>query len=111
MKNLNHKKLNENLANDESKDESIDRLTSQLSKEKNDRDEDRFIFIVISIIFINFYIFSNVENWAGAIIIGVLELTILIILARRYGIGEVWAIIQQILNWNKADESKNDDLQ
>lgn len=33
--------------------------------------------------------FSNIENWAGALVIGIIELVGLAVLARKWGVEEV----------------------
>ena len=91
----------------DSKDEIIDQLEEELQRVKDRRDEDRFLFLLFVLIGFNVGIFMLVQNWAGALVIGVLEIVGLIILARRFGIQEVWTITQKVLNWNKANESKD----
>jgi len=79
-------------------DQQVEDLQKELDAERDSRREDRFIFIVIAIILLDVVFFSVLNNFGGPIALIVLELLILIPVARRMGMEEIAKLMDQILN-------------
>lgn len=90
------------------KDEQIERLQSLLDDERDARLEERFIYIVILVIIFDIVFFSIMQNFGGPLALLMLELLILIPIARRMGMEEIATMIDGVLN-RVAGHSKNRD--
>lgn len=84
----------------------IQELQEEVQREKDGRLEDRFVFIIVSIFFLDVMLFSVMPSFGGPIALLVLELLILIPLAKRMGMQEVAQILNRLLDRvaNKSDE-------
>jgi hypothetical protein len=89
---------NSTVAFDEKTSEQVSILTRNYETERNDRKEERFIWILILIIIIDFEFFTIMQNVAGPIIIGLIELILILILAERCGIDRVLPLIDKVLS-------------
>lgn len=89
------------------KDKQIEILQTQLEDERDKRKEDRFIFIFIIIILLDVVFFSVQENFAGPIALVLLELLILIPLARKLGVEEAAQIMDRIIGRIAASLTKS----
>ena len=78
-------------------DKQIQELEDALEKAKDRIKEERFIWIIIFIILFDVVFFSNMESFFGALVIFILELLILIPLARRMGMEELAGILDRVL--------------
>lgn len=89
-------------------DQQIAELQEQLTAERDGRREDRFVGIVLLAILLDIVFFS-VISFGGALAILVLELLILIPLAKRMGMQEIALIISGVLERlaGKAGEKNN----
>jgi len=45
--------------------------------------EERFIWTVVVVVLFDAYVFTQMQNWAGALVIGVIELVAIIVLAKK----------------------------
>lgn len=79
------------------KDEQIADLQRDLDSERDARREDRFLFLVILILFFNIMIFTVMPNLGGPLAVLILELIILIPIARRMGIQESAKILDRAI--------------
>lgn len=80
------------------KDDQIERLQKKLDYERDARREERFIFIVVLVILLDVVFFSIMPSFGGPIALLILELLILIPLAKRMGMEEIAAILDRVLN-------------
>lgn len=78
-------------------DRQIEELQENLAAEKDARREERFFFILLSIILFNLAIMANVTNWAVPITITILELFLLLLIARRLGLEEVSTLFSRLI--------------
>lgn len=78
-------------------DVQIAELQERLTQEKDGRREDRFIGIVLLAVLLD-VVFFSVISWGGGLAITVLELIILIPLAKRMGMEEVGQLISSVLH-------------
>ena len=79
-------------------EKQIQELQTELARERDWRKEDRFVGIVLLTILLNVVFFSVLPTFGGPIAILLLELLILIPLARRMGMAEIVQIINSVLN-------------
>jgi len=80
------------------KDDQIERLQRQLNDERDARLEERFIYIVILVILLDVVFFSIMQNFGGPLALLILELLILIPVARRMGMEEIATMLDGVLN-------------
>jgi len=79
-------------------DEALAALQNEIQDIKNDRNEERFLLVTIIIVLVDALIFAHMENWAGAIVIGVIEIFAIAVLARRWRIEEIPQILSKFLD-------------
>lgn len=94
------------LIDDDSNDgAAIDDLSNQLERERDARKEERFLLVVALIVVSDAFMFSSMENWAGALVIGVIELVGLAVMARKWGVQEVSQFLAMFFQ-RMADHSR-----
>jgi len=87
------------VSNEPSKQEKqIDELQEQLAEEKDARKEERFVFIVLLIMLLDVVFFTVMPTFGGPIALLILELLILIPLARRMGMEEMAKLLNRVLD-------------
>ena len=89
-------------------DKQIERLQKLLTSEQDGRREDRFVGLVLLILLLD-VVFFTVVSFGGALALLVLELLILVPLARRMGMEEIAQIISSVLHRlaGKASDHKD----
>lgn len=92
------------------KDQQIQELSEQLAQERDGRREDRFVGIVLLVLLLDVVFFSLMPSFGGPLALLVLELLILIPLAKRMGMEEVAQIISGVLQRlaGKASDKTDD---
>lgn len=80
------------------KDDQIERLQTQLNDERDARLEERFVCIVVLVILLDIVFFSIMQNFGGPIALLILELLILIPIARRMGMEEIATMLDRVLD-------------
>lgn len=65
---------------------------------KDARREERIGWIVVSVILFDCLFLLSAENWSGPIVIGVLEIGMLAVAAKRLGVEEFHALFMGALN-------------
>lgn len=80
------------------KDQQIQELQDQLAYEKDARQEERFVSIVVLIIVFDIVFFSVMPSFGGPLALVLLEVLVLIPLARRMGIQEIVQILSRVLD-------------
>ena len=78
-------------------EQQIQELQDDLAAEKDARREERFLFIVVSVILLNVVFFTVIPTLTGPLGLVVLELLVLVPLARRMGMDEVVRIINSVI--------------
>lgn len=78
--------------------EKIASLEAQLSEEKDRRLEDRFIGLVVFIIFFDIAVLHGSTNLLLPVVVLILELVILLLLAKRMGSEDMARLIDRILH-------------
>ena len=79
-------------------DEALDQLQQQLEAQKIERSEERFVWIMITVILVDVLWFRNASNPTVPVIVLVLELVLLLVLAKRMGVPELMLIFERIIN-------------
>ena len=97
----NYSLYNKLLSGKGSKDDQIADLQILLINEKEQRDVERFCWMLGVIILLDIIFVVSVDGWATFSIafIFVLELALLIILARKWGVEGFTGIIDKYMDW------------
>lgn len=88
----------EYLLENAAQNQQIEELQKTLSKEKDSRKEERFFYFLSLIILLDIIFFTFLPSWPGPIILLILQLLVLIPLARRMGLDEVIKLWDQLLD-------------
>lgn len=93
------------------RDEQIQELQEALTDERDARREDRFIFIAVVVLLLDIMLFTVMPNFGGPFAILILQLLILIPLAKRMGMQEVAQLLDRALSRmaGKASDKLGDD--
>lgn len=78
-------------------DKQIEELQTQLTHERDGRREDRFVGLVCLVILLDVVFFSVLPTFGGPLALLVLELLVLIPLARRMGMEEIAQILNSVI--------------
>lgn len=78
-------------------DEAIANLTEQLVDLKKKRYEERFAWILGFLILIDLWLFPSMETWGAPVSILVLEVVLLLLLGRKWGIPDIGNLVDMIL--------------
>lgn len=70
----------------------------ELATIKDARNEERVGWIVISVILFDCALFLNAQNAAAPVVIGVLEIAMLALLAKRLGVEEFYALFSKVMH-------------
>ena len=85
------------------RDDKIAALEASLGREENRHYEERFVWILVVIVLFDALIFRAIQNWAGAIVIGIIELIGIVILADRCKVDTVAPLIDRLTGFvNRA---------
>jgi hypothetical protein len=74
----------------------VAQLEEKLETEKNARLEERFGWILASVIVFDVFAFYLMSTWTAPLIIGIFQLLGLTVLANRLGIDEVLPILDKL---------------
>ncbi len=77
---------------------ALAKLEEKIQKLEDDRIEERFLWILMLLIVIDFALLPAIKNWGSAMVIGILEIVFVIILARKFQIDEIEKIFDKILD-------------
>lgn len=80
------------------KDEALAALGDKSAQQEDQRKEERFLFVLVIIVMFDAIVFTHMESWSGAIVIGVIELFGLMVFARHCGIEEVQSLLDKVLH-------------
>lgn len=79
-------------------DDALAALQNEIQDLQNDRNEERFLLVVVIVVLIDALIFAHMDNWAGALVIGVIEIFAIAVMARKWRIEEVPQILSKFLD-------------
>jgi hypothetical protein len=89
------------------RDQQVEELQEQLTQEQDARKEDRFVFIVVTVLLLDVCFFTVMPTFGGPLALLVLELLILIPLAKRMGMQEIAQILSRVLHRMAGKASDN----
>ena len=75
----------------------IQELENSLEREKHRRREERFVWILISVILLNIFVFISMQSFLGPLVIGIFEAVALLLVARKMGLEEVVIFIDRLI--------------
>lgn len=78
-------------------DTLIEELQRALAREKDARLEERFVFLVVGVLLFDIVFFTVMPTFGGPLALLILELLILIPLARRMGMEEIAQVVSRII--------------
>lgn len=78
------------------KDEDIEALQNQVQSLTDRLNEERFAWSLIIIIIFDAFIFTSANNWGAPIALVIVELILIVILAKRFGVEEVAAFLYRL---------------
>ncbi|MDL4864690.1 hypothetical protein NPJ88_020380 [Halomonas elongata] len=78
--------------------QAVEDLSERLQAEQDARKEERFMFVLAGLVFLNIHTFASSSTWTTPIVIGLLQLIGLAIYARRCGVEEVEKLIDKFLS-------------
>tara|TARA_R110000772_G_scaffold60429_2_gene136512 strand:+ start:2681 stop:3046 length:366 start_codon:yes stop_codon:yes gene_type:complete len=70
----------------------------EIGEIRDARREERIGWIVVTVILFDCLFLLNAENWSGPIVIGILEIGILAVAAKRLGVEEFYALFVGVMN-------------
>lgn len=79
-------------------DSQVSELQEQLAHEKDARQQERFIFIVVAVLLLDVVFFAILPTFGGPLALLLLELLILIPLAKRMGMEEIAELLSRLLD-------------
>lgn len=85
-------------SNPSKQEQQIQELQDDLAAEKDARQEDRFFFMIVVVILFDIVFFTLMPTFGGPLALLVLQLLILIPLARRMGMEEIAGILNGVIN-------------
>jgi hypothetical protein len=73
-------------------------LGDDIEKSLDNRGEERFVWIVVCIILFDCLVFMNMENWTGPLVIGIIELVLIIALAKKLRVEEIAKLLTRFMD-------------
>lgn len=80
----------------DTKDEILAELEGKIEDLSNKLHEERFVWILVSVVLIDMYVFSQMQNWSGPVVLGVFQLIGIVILADRCKVDTVAPLIDKL---------------
>jgi hypothetical protein len=81
----------------DSKDKDIEALQERVQHLTDRLDEERFAWFVLIMLLVDLWIFPNMSTWGAPIGILLLELILIVILAKRFGVEEVPLFLYRVV--------------
>ena len=79
------------------RDKQVEELQQALAHERDARKEERFFYVIILVALLDIVFFSVMPSFGGPLALLILELLILLPLAKRMGMEEVAQIMDRVL--------------
>jgi hypothetical protein len=93
--------FNKRILDSEDQSEAIEKDIEFLQKEnqnlREEKNTERFCWMLSLIIMFDCWAFSSFENWGNSIVIGLLEIILLFITSRKLGITDITLITDKIV--------------
>ena len=90
-----------------------DGALEQLSEQAEDRAwkirAERFCWITLTISLVDMDVFTHMSTWAGPICVFAIQLGVIVVLARHYGIREIILVIDRVVaGWGARAKERNE---
>lgn len=72
----------------------------EIEKLKDSAREERFCWIVVCMILFDCFAFVSFKDWGASLSILILEILLLLVMARKHGVEDLIAIIDKIANFH-----------
>ena len=95
-------------ASPDPKDETIAALEIEIQGMRNKHYEERFVWALVCIGLADTFIFTHMQNWAGALVIGGIELIAVAVLAARYEVDVVAPLIDKLIGFTRKANKVED---
>ena len=73
-------------------------LGDDVERAIDNRSEERFIWIVVCIILFDCLIFMHMESWSGPLVIGIIELVLIIALAKKLQVDQIAGLLTRFMD-------------
>lgn len=73
-------------------------LGDDVENAADNRGEERFIWIVICLVLFDCIVFMNMESWSGPIVIGIIQLVLIIALAKKMRVEEIAKLLTRFMD-------------
>lgn len=92
---------------EESKDRLIASLQEQLLRETDKRGEERFAWFASLNVIADLFVFPTLSTWSASISIAVIQILLLIVLGRKWGVDDIWTLTEKMIDkWDGGTGSK-----
>ncbi len=83
------------------KEAALEQVQQELNEIKDSQKEERFYWISAVIVVFDIFTFQKMSTWGAPISITVLEIIVLICLARKFGVKDIWTLTEKLIGkWN-----------
>ena len=79
-------------------DEALEKLQNEVLAEKDGRREERWVWFAVVCVMFDAATFPSMGNWVAPIAIVFLEVVILAVLGRKWGVDPIWTLTEMIIN-------------
>lgn len=77
---------------------AISRLSEELESIKRRLNDERFVFVLFSMILFDAWSFHSAQSWGGPVSVLILEVVALAVLARVLGVSELTRLLEQLIS-------------
>jgi hypothetical protein len=73
-------------------------LQEQLTRERDKRGEERFAWFASSNVVADLVVFPTLTTWSAAISIAIIQILLLIVLGRKWGVDDIWTLTEKMID-------------
>lgn len=73
-------------------------LGDDVERAIDSRSEERFIWIMVCIILFDCLIFMHMESWSGPLVIGIIQLVLIIALAKKLRVDQIAGLLTRFMH-------------
>jgi hypothetical protein len=73
-------------------------LGNNAERANDNRGEERFIWIMVCIVLFDCMVFMNMDNWMGPLIIGIIQIFLIIALAKKLRVEEIASVLTRFID-------------